>query len=108
MLLDEIGPAHKKTFFVQLKLGAGSENEESYTANSTSIKKAQHAAAEIALSQTKFKKPVYNAKKTLNDPNKLKNFNFIKSSQDNFKRRANRMYYLNFSNFRREKLIKIS
>lgn len=99
MLLDEIGPAHKKTFFVQLKLGAGSENEESYTANSTSIKKAQHAAAEIALSQTKFKKPVYNAKKTLNsnDPNKLKNF--IKSSQDNFKRRANRMYYLNFFNF---------
>ncbi len=89
--MDEIGPAHKKTFFVQLKLGVGSETEESYSANSTSIKKAQHAAAEIALSQTKFKKPVY-SKKTLqtNDPNKLKNF--IKSSQDNFKRRANRIY----------------
>ena len=46
MLLDEIGPAHKKIFFVSLKLGIGSDNEETFTANSTSIKKAQHAAAE--------------------------------------------------------------
>ena len=58
MLQDEIGPAHKKKFFVQLKLDIGGENEEAFTANGTSIKKAQHAAAELALKQTKFKKPV--------------------------------------------------
>jgi hypothetical protein len=58
VLLDEIGPAHKKVFFVSLKLGIGTENEETFTGNGTSIKKAQHAAAEIALKETKFKHPV--------------------------------------------------
>jgi hypothetical protein len=58
VLLDEIGPAHKKTFYVTLKLGVGTENEESYTGIGSSIKKSQHAAAELALKQTKFKKPI--------------------------------------------------
>ena len=55
--MDEIGPAHKKTFFITLKLGVGSEAEEAYTANGSSIKNTQHAAAELALSKTKFKIP---------------------------------------------------
>jgi hypothetical protein len=41
-----------------LKLGIDSENEESYTAQESSIKKTQHAAAELALKNTKFKLPV--------------------------------------------------
>ncbi|XP_070208413.1 double-stranded RNA-binding protein Staufen homolog isoform X2 [Littorina saxatilis] len=52
-LVDEQGPAHKKTFFVKLKLG-----EEEYSAQGESIKKAQHAAADIALQETKFSHPV--------------------------------------------------
>lgn len=52
-LIDEQGPAHKKTFYVKLKLG----QEEEYSASGPSIKKAQHAAAEIALKETKLKKP---------------------------------------------------
>lgn len=75
--MDENGPAHKKTFFVMLKLGINPNTsstsqqasttsdsttnelnkEETYTANGTSIKKAQHAAAELALKNTKYKKP---------------------------------------------------
>lgn len=51
-LTDEQGPAHKKTFFVKLKLG-----EEEYSASGPSIKKAQHAAADIALEQTQYKHP---------------------------------------------------
>lgn len=51
-MTDEQGPAHKKTFFVKLKLG-----EEEFTASGASIKKAQHAAASVALSQTKYKHP---------------------------------------------------
>jgi len=57
VLLDEIGPAHKKTFYVALKLGVGTEQEETFSSNGSSIKKAQHAAAEIALKNTKFKRP---------------------------------------------------
>ncbi|RNA23404.1 double-stranded RNA-binding Staufen -like protein [Brachionus plicatilis] len=57
ILLDEKGPAHKKTFYVQLKLGAGTSEEESYEANGSSIKKAQHKAAEMALNETKYAKP---------------------------------------------------
>jgi dsRNA-specific ribonuclease len=111
VLLDEIGPAHKKKFFVSLKLGIGlgSESEESFTANSTSIKKAQHSAAEIALKQTKFKRPVARtteqshrdrknnatttaALTTLNenvtsDPTSLKNY--IKSNQESYRKRTN-------------------
>ncbi|XP_029633009.1 double-stranded RNA-binding protein Staufen homolog isoform X2 [Octopus sinensis] len=51
-LVDEIGPAHKKTFFVKLKLG-----EEEYSASGPSIKKAQHAAASIGLEKTAYKHP---------------------------------------------------
>lgn len=51
-LVDETGPAHKKTFSVVLKLG-----DEEYAASGASIKKAQHAAAEIALRDTKYKNP---------------------------------------------------
>ena len=51
-LTDEQGPAHKKTFFVKLKLG-----DEEYAASGPSIKKAQHAAAKEALAQTAFKHP---------------------------------------------------
>jgi len=52
-LTDESGPAHKKTFFVRLKLGT-----EEYASSGPSIKKAQHAAAAIALEKTQFKHPV--------------------------------------------------
>jgi len=52
-LTDESGPAHKKLFFVRLKLGT-----EEYSASGPSIKKAQHAAAAIALKETQFKHPV--------------------------------------------------
>ena len=51
-LVDEQGPAHKKTFYVKLKLG-----EEEYSASGESIKKAQHAAAAIALVATKYQHP---------------------------------------------------
>ncbi|KAK3726189.1 hypothetical protein RRG08_031515 [Elysia crispata] len=46
-LVDEQGPAHKKIFYVKLKLG-----DEEYSASGESIKKAQHAAAAIALKET--------------------------------------------------------
>jgi double-stranded RNA-binding protein Staufen len=51
-LTDEQGPAHKKTFFVKLKLG-----DEEFAASGASIKKAQHAAAGVALEQTKYQHP---------------------------------------------------
>jgi double-stranded RNA-binding protein Staufen len=51
-LVDEQGPAHKKTFYVKLKLG-----DEEYSASGESIKKAQHAAAAIALADTKYQHP---------------------------------------------------
>nr|NP_001191404.1 staufen [Aplysia californica]AAO38741.1 staufen [Aplysia californica] len=51
-LVDEQGPAHKKTFYVKLKLG-----DEEYSASGESIKKAQHAAAAIALVGTKCPHP---------------------------------------------------
>ncbi|GLV36710.1 staufen [Carabus blaptoides fortunei] len=51
-LIKEDGPAHQKRFTIALQL----DNEE-YIADSTSIKKAQHAAAAKALSNTKFPQP---------------------------------------------------
>lgn len=51
-LTNEEGPPHKKKFTVTLKFG----NEE-YTADGASIKKAQHAAASIALKKTMYKHP---------------------------------------------------
>jgi len=68
MLTDEQGPAHKKTFFVKLKLA-----EEEYAASGPSIKKAQHAAAAIALEKTALKhpppKPSHNASQAACDGN---------------------------------------
>ena len=52
-LTDESGPAHKKNFTVCLKIG----DKEEYAASGPSIKKAQHAAAAIALEKTQFKHP---------------------------------------------------
>lgn len=54
MLVDEKGPAHKKEFHIRLDLG-----EEGHRGLGTSIKRAQHAAAETALNSTKLKRPVY-------------------------------------------------
>lgn len=48
-LTEESGPPHQKIFVVNLKLG-----DEQYTASGQSIKKAQHAAAELALQKTNF------------------------------------------------------
>uniref|UniRef100_A0A6I8SBE5 Double-stranded RNA-binding protein Staufen homolog 2 n=1 Tax=Xenopus tropicalis TaxID=8364 RepID=A0A6I8SBE5_XENTR len=61
-LLDERGPAHSKLFTVQLTLG-----EQTWQAESTSIKKAQHAAASLALSETTLPKPA--ARQTKNHMN---------------------------------------
>lgn len=52
-LTSETGPAHKKVFTVTLRLG---ETEE-YTAEGTSIKRAQHAAAASALAETTYTAP---------------------------------------------------
>ncbi|VVC29995.1 Hypothetical protein CINCED_3A006676 [Cinara cedri] len=51
-LTNEQGPPHQKKFTVTLQLG----NEE-YNADAMSIKKAQHAAAALALSKTNYKQP---------------------------------------------------
>jgi len=51
-LTDEQGPAHRKVFFVKLKLG-----DEEFDASGASIKKAQHAAASAALDSTKLPRP---------------------------------------------------
>ena len=55
-------PAHKKNFLVCLKIG----EKEEYTATGPSIKKAQHAAAAIALEKTQFKHPAPKAKNVKN------------------------------------------
>ena len=56
------GPAHKKSFTVCLKLG----DSEEYIASGPSIKKAQHAAAAIALEKTSLKHPPPKTKTTKN------------------------------------------
>ncbi|XP_069813567.1 double-stranded RNA-binding protein Staufen homolog 2 isoform X4 [Dendropsophus ebraccatus] len=67
-LLDERGPAHCKLFTVQLTLG-----DQSWEAESTSIKKAQHAAASLALSETTLPKPAARQTKNLinNNPSSI-------------------------------------
>ena len=55
-----LGPAHKKSFTVCLKLG----DVEEYVASGPSIKKAQHAAAAIALEKTSLKHPPPKTKAT--------------------------------------------
>ncbi|CAJ0931662.1 unnamed protein product [Ranitomeya imitator] len=66
-LLDERGPAHCKLFTVQLTLG-----DQSWDAESTSIKKAQHAAASLALSETTLPKPAARQTKNLLSTNPSK------------------------------------
>ncbi|XP_027733253.1 double-stranded RNA-binding protein Staufen homolog 2-like isoform X1 [Vombatus ursinus] len=51
-LLNERGPAHAKMFSVQLTLG-----EQTWQSEGSSIKKAQHAAANKALRETTLPKP---------------------------------------------------
>ncbi|KAM3927862.1 double-stranded RNA-binding protein Staufen homolog 2 isoform 2-T2 [Leptodactylus fuscus] len=67
-LLDERGPAHCKLFTVQLTLG-----DQSWEAESTSIKKAQHAAASLALSETTLPKPAARQTKNIinNNPSSI-------------------------------------
>lgn len=96
-MLDEIGPAHKKTFFILLKLGIDSDKEETYKACGSSIKKTQHIAAELALKSTKFQMPV-KRDRTLNHPlqsnvpDKLNNNepNELKAKKRNINNTANR------------------
>lgn len=52
-LVDEAGPPHKKTFTVVLRLDA----REEYRASGSSIKRAQHAAAQRALDETSLPGP---------------------------------------------------
>ncbi|XP_021200449.3 double-stranded RNA-binding protein Staufen homolog 2 isoform X1 [Helicoverpa armigera] len=52
-LTSETGPAHKKVFTVTLRLG----DTEEYTAEGSSIKRAQHAAAQAALAGTSYPPP---------------------------------------------------
>lgn len=52
-LVEEQGPPHKKTFTVVLKLGS----HEEYTATGSSIKRARHSAAQMALQKTQLKHP---------------------------------------------------
>ncbi|CAG9581119.1 unnamed protein product [Danaus chrysippus] len=52
-LTSETGPAHKKVFTVTLRLG----DTEEYTAEGSSIKRAQHAAASAALTGTRYPPP---------------------------------------------------
>ncbi|KAJ0182720.1 hypothetical protein K1T71_002089 [Dendrolimus kikuchii] len=52
-LTSETGPAHKKVFTVTLRLG----DTEEYTAEGSSIKRAQHAAASAALGGTRYPGP---------------------------------------------------
>ncbi|CAK9817539.1 Double-stranded RNA-binding protein Staufen homolog [Anthophora plagiata] len=51
-LTNEQGPAHKKRFTVTLKLG-----DEEYVAEGPAIKKAQHSAANEALTKTWYRRP---------------------------------------------------
>lgn len=57
--MDESGPSHKKKFTVKLVLQEGEE----YEGSGASIKKAQQAAAEVALEKTALSKPPKKCKK---------------------------------------------
>lgn len=75
-LINEKGPAHQKRFTIALQL----DNEE-YIADGTSIKRAQHAAAAKALSNTKFRQPAVKTKSR--GKNALKDFQSMPSFGDN-------------------------
>ena len=62
-MVDESGPAHMKTFTVLLQLGVDDHSEE-YQAAGPSIKKAQHAAAQLALEKTNYKHPPHKTKRS--------------------------------------------
>ena len=51
-LEKESGPPHAKLFEMKLVIGS-----ETYNASGTSLNKAKHAVAEIALNNTKLEKP---------------------------------------------------
>lgn len=53
-LVDETGPPHKKSFTVVLRLAG----HEEYQATGSSIKRAQHAAAQRALDETSLERPL--------------------------------------------------
>lgn len=75
-----------------LKLGIETENEESYTAQGSSIKKTQHATAELALKQTKFKIPVKRDKTVLKTPTPeptVENQQTFKPKEIDIKRKSN-------------------
>ena len=61
--MDEDGPAHKKKFTVKLVLCEGEE----YEGSGASIKKAQQAAAEVAMTQSKLPRPPTKSKKQRKD-----------------------------------------
>ncbi|XP_030071446.1 double-stranded RNA-binding protein Staufen homolog 2 isoform X2 [Microcaecilia unicolor] len=63
-LLNEKGPAHAKMFMVQLTLG-----EQTWEAEGTSIKKAQHATASKALIESILPKPSPRPPKTIMNNN---------------------------------------
>ncbi|XP_078072443.1 double-stranded RNA-binding protein Staufen homolog 2 isoform X3 [Mustelus asterias] len=63
-LLNERGPAHAKIFTVQLTLG-----DQTWEAEGSSIKKAQHAAAAKALCETNLPKPCPRPPKTIMNNN---------------------------------------
>ncbi|XP_074059771.1 double-stranded RNA-binding protein Staufen homolog 2 isoform X3 [Macrotis lagotis] len=63
-LLNERGPAHAKMFSVQLTLG-----EQTWQSEGSSIKKAQHAAANKALRETTLPKPTPRPPKNNNNSN---------------------------------------
>ena len=78
LLEDETGPAHNKIFFVKLKLG---ESEE-YRSSGTSIKKAQQAAAKIALEKTKHEMNQKRKKEANNGiTSKLRDFSVSKKNK---------------------------
>ena len=61
--MDEDGPAHKKRFTVKLVLCEGEE----YVGSGASIKKAQQAAAEVAIEKTSLRRPPEKTKRVKKD-----------------------------------------
>lgn len=53
VLVAEEGPAHQKTYYMQLTLG-----EEVYHGSASSMKRAQHEVARMALERTSYRQPV--------------------------------------------------
>ena len=95
-MLDEIGPAHKKTFYVQLTLGVGIEVEEKYVGNGTSIKKAQQIVADMAYKATKFKKPTERNSDKENSKNKSSNTSDSKVNNNGDQSKSNKQHQSKF------------